>query len=69
MKTKAKPRTRRAMQWLRETWAELDYLQRRLIELEMQAPPSGCHRSLQNANSSKGCTPCRLVSPTMEWDS
>ena len=38
MKTKAKPRTRRAMQWLRETWAELDYLQRRLIELEMQAP-------------------------------
>jgi hypothetical protein len=38
MKTKARPWTSRAIGWLRETWAELDYLQRRLIELQMQAP-------------------------------
>jgi hypothetical protein len=37
MKTKAKPWTSGVMRWLCETWAELDYLQRRLIELQMDA--------------------------------
>jgi hypothetical protein len=38
MKTKVMPRACRVIGWLRETWVELEYLQRRLIELQMQAP-------------------------------
>jgi hypothetical protein len=38
MNTRAKPRTSRVIEWFRETWAELNYLQRRSIELQMQAP-------------------------------
>jgi hypothetical protein len=38
MNTNAKPRMSRGIDWLRETWFELVYLQRRLIELQMQAP-------------------------------
>ncbi|HEY1521261.1 MAG TPA: hypothetical protein VGF91_32870 [Solirubrobacteraceae bacterium] len=37
MKPKAKPWTSGVIRWLLETWAELDYLQRRLIELQMDA--------------------------------
>lgn len=48
MKTKAGPWTSRAIRWLRETWAEMDYLQRRLIELQMDAAvasgPAGAFR-------------------------
>jgi hypothetical protein len=29
----------RIMAWLRNTWAELDYAQRRMIELNMASPP------------------------------
>lgn len=38
MKTTAEPWTSRVIAWLRETWDELVYLQRRLIELQMEAP-------------------------------
>jgi hypothetical protein len=35
MTMKAKPSTIRVIRWLCETWAEVDYLQRRLIKLQM----------------------------------
>lgn len=38
MRTKTKPRVRRIVAWLRDTWAELDYAQRRMIELRMVTP-------------------------------
>ena len=38
MRTKTKPRVRRIIAWLRDTWAELDYAQRRMIELRMVTP-------------------------------
>jgi hypothetical protein len=48
MKMKAGPWTSRAIRRLRETWAEMDYLQRRLIELQMDAAvasgPAGAFR-------------------------
>jgi hypothetical protein len=37
MKTKTKPCTIRLIRWLSETRAEMDYLQHRLIELQMDA--------------------------------
>ena len=39
MATTSKPRLRRIIAWLRDTWAELDYAQRRMIELNMATPP------------------------------
>jgi len=39
MATTSKPRLRRIIAWLRDTWAELDYAQRRMIELNMVTPP------------------------------
>jgi hypothetical protein len=46
MKTKAKPWTSRVTRWLCETWAEMDYLQHRLVELQMDERslrvPPGC---------------------------
>ena len=39
MRTKTKPRVSRIIAWLRDTWAELDYAQRRMIELNMATPP------------------------------
>ena len=41
MRTKTKPRVRRIVAWLRDTWAELDYAQRRMIELRMVTPTLG----------------------------
>ena len=38
MRTKTKRRVRRIIAWLRDTWAELDYAQRRMIELRMVIP-------------------------------
>lgn len=38
MSTNARARASRVIGWLRETWAELNYLQRRLTELQMQTP-------------------------------
>ena len=38
MRTKTKPRVRRIIAWLRDTWAEFDYAQRRMIELRMVIP-------------------------------
>ena len=38
MRTKTKRRVRRIIAWLRDTWAELDYAQRRMIELRMVTP-------------------------------
>ena len=38
MPTTTKPRVSRIIAWLRETWAELDYAQRRMIELNMATP-------------------------------
>jgi hypothetical protein len=32
-------RVSRIIAWLRNTWAELDYAQRRMIELNMATPP------------------------------
>lgn len=37
MTMKAKPGTIRVVRWLCETWAEVEYLQRRQIELQMDA--------------------------------
>ncbi|MGH2881993.1 MAG: hypothetical protein ACRDPA_04710 [Solirubrobacteraceae bacterium] len=37
MKTKARPWASRVIRWLCETWAEMAYLERRLIELQMDA--------------------------------
>ena len=41
MRTTTKPRVSRIIAWLRDTWAELDYAQRRMIELNMAIPPLG----------------------------
>lgn len=38
MPTTTKPRVSRIIAWLRDTWAELDYAQRRMIELNMAIP-------------------------------
>ena len=38
IRTKTKPRVRRIVAWLRDTWAELDYAQRRMIERRMVTP-------------------------------
>lgn len=38
MRSKAKSRARRVIRWVCETWIELAYVQRRLIELQMDAP-------------------------------
>ena len=38
VRTKTKPRVRRIVAWLRDTWAELDYAQRRMIELNLAIP-------------------------------
>jgi hypothetical protein len=37
MKTKARPWASRVIRWLCETWAEMDYAQRRLVALQMDA--------------------------------
>ena len=39
MRTTTKPRVGRIVSWLRDTWAEFDYAQRRMIELNMATPP------------------------------
>jgi len=39
MPTKRKSRARRIIGWLRDTWDEVDYLQRRMIELQMGTAP------------------------------
>ncbi len=39
MKTGLKSGVRRVVSWIRETWAELDYAQRRMIELQLDIPP------------------------------
>jgi len=39
MPTKRGSRTRRIIAWLRDTWHEVNYAQRRLIELQMGTPP------------------------------
>jgi hypothetical protein len=39
MQTTTKPRVRRIIAWLRDTWAEFDYAQRRMIELNLASPP------------------------------
>ena len=39
MRTTSKPRVGRIIAWLRDTWAELDYAQRRMIELNTVTPP------------------------------
>ena len=39
MRTTTKPRVSRIIAWLRDTWAELDYAQRRMIELNTAIPP------------------------------
>ena len=39
MRTTTRPRVSRIIAWLRDTWAELDYAQRRMIELNMAIPP------------------------------
>jgi hypothetical protein len=48
MNTQAKLRTSRVIVWFRETWDEMNYLQRRLVELQMQAslriPPEPSER-------------------------
>ena len=41
MRTTTKPRVSRIIAWLRDTWAELDYAQRRMIELNMAIRRSG----------------------------
>lgn len=38
MRTATKAYVRRIITWLRETWAEMDYAQRRMIELQMGIP-------------------------------
>lgn len=39
MPTTTKPRVSRIIAWLRDTWAELNYAQRRMIELNIAIPP------------------------------
>ena len=39
MPTTAKHRVSRIIGWLRDTWAELDYAQRRALELNLMIPP------------------------------
>jgi hypothetical protein len=39
MRTTSKAHVGRIIAWLRNTWAELDYAQRRMIELNMATPP------------------------------
>ena len=39
MPTTTKPRVSRIIGWLRDTWAEVDYAQRRMIELNLAIPP------------------------------
>jgi hypothetical protein len=39
MRTTTKSRVSRIIGWLRDTWAEFDYAQRRMIELNMANPP------------------------------
>jgi hypothetical protein len=38
MPTTTKPRVSRIIAWLRDTWAEIDYAQRRMVELNMAIP-------------------------------
>ena len=39
MKTGLKSAVTRVIRWIRETWAELDYAQHRMIELQLGTPP------------------------------
>jgi hypothetical protein len=39
MKTGLKSGVSRVVRWIRETWAELDYAQHRMIELQLGIPP------------------------------
>jgi len=39
MHTEKKSRARRMIAWLRDTWGEVDYAHRRMIELRFGAPP------------------------------
>ena len=38
MRTTTKRRASRIIAWLRDTWAEVDYAQRRMIELNLAIP-------------------------------
>jgi hypothetical protein len=38
VRTTTKPRVSRILAWLRDTWAELDYAQRRMFELNLAIP-------------------------------
>lgn len=38
MQSRTKPRVGRIISWLRETWAEMEYAQRRLTELTVVVP-------------------------------
>jgi hypothetical protein len=39
MQTEKKSRVRRIIAWLRETWDEVDYAQRRMVELQQGIGP------------------------------
>jgi len=39
MRPTTNARVSRIIAWLRNTWAELDYAQRRMVELNMATPP------------------------------
>jgi hypothetical protein len=39
MRTKLTSRASKIIAWLRETWAEMDYAQRRMIDLRAGVPP------------------------------
>jgi hypothetical protein len=50
MPTKRNSRTRRIIAWLRETWDEVDYAQRRMIELQMGMAPRRTPANLSTAD-------------------
>ena len=70
MRTTTKPRVSRIIAWLRDTWAELDYAQRRMIELNLATPAlRPPPRPLRTSTSWRLCTHCRRESRTMNLSS
>jgi hypothetical protein len=67
MRPTTHPRVSRIIAWLRNTWAELDYAQRRMIELNMATPPPGRHLPARASTSWRLCTHCRRGSRTTEF--
>ena len=53
----------RLVRWLRDTWAEVDYAQRRMIELQLGIPPAGLAAESSQCGGSSGCMRCRRASP------